>query len=121
MEKRDYIKLVRTEKSAKRGKEKKIYALTFKGFIHALINAPENRELILNEHPSMLLIAEKMPRFEAVNIKPCVLKLLANALAFELLNSARYMNVGIKLTYPSDQAWKDEIDSFVICGCFLTD
>jgi hypothetical protein len=114
-----YIKLSRKEHSNKGGKDKKFYTLTFSGFIHALLSTPaEQREKILRKFPSMLLIARKLPLF-AFNVKTIALGLLDTALSQELLNTFRYRNIGVKLTYPSDQAWRHELDSSVIMGLLI--
>jgi hypothetical protein len=114
LENREYIKLSRKEPSTKGGKDKKFFTLTLSGFIHALINNPQQQEIILHKYPNMLLIAKKLPLFESIGLKQTVLDCFSEFLLGEV-SRAYFLNVmGGNLKYPSFNVWKNDIDSSVL-------
>jgi hypothetical protein len=116
---RDYIKRSRIDPCEKQGAGRNIWEITFKGLVHALINAPkENIETILRAHPDKLLIAKKLPLFESIDIKDEVLDVLFEVLKGEVIRAIMLDKAGMKQIYPSDDAWENAIDSSVLITLF---
>jgi DNA-binding PadR family transcriptional regulator len=117
MEKRNEIKLIRTMPSEKGGKEKKIYAITFKGLVHALSNCfskdrrfREDLEAIIKAHPDKLLTFKKWPLFEKADLKDFMLENLEKALRSEIVETAIFSAVGLNRTFKNEKDWQDTVD-----------
>jgi DNA-binding PadR family transcriptional regulator len=117
MEKRNEIKLIRTMPSEKGGKEKKIYAITFKGLVHALSNCfskdrrfREDLEAIIKAHPDMLLTFKKWTLFEKADLKDFMLENLEKALRSEIVETAIFSAVGLNRIFKNEKDWQDTVD-----------
>jgi DNA-binding PadR family transcriptional regulator len=117
MEKRNEIKLIRTMPSEKGGKEKKIYAITFKGLVHALSNCfskdrrfRKDLEAIIKAHPDKLLTFKKWPLFEKADLKDFMLENLEKALRSEIVETAIFSAVGLNRTFKNEKDWQDTVD-----------
>jgi hypothetical protein len=69
MEQHDWIRLVRTEASAKRGKEKKIYALTLRGLTIALMISKDMNRIIEKHGAALPLVLGKWDYFKSVGLE----------------------------------------------------
>jgi DNA-binding PadR family transcriptional regulator len=121
MEKRNEIKLIRTMPSEKGGKEKKIYAITFKGLVHALSNCfskdrrfREDLEAIIKAHPDKLLTFKKWPLFEKADLKDFMLENLEKALRSEIVETAIFSAVGLNRTFKNEKDWQDTVDRAIL-------
>ena len=121
LEKRNEIKLILTTLSEKGEKEKKIYAITFKGLVHALSNCfsrnrrfRESLEDIIKAHPDKLLTFKKWNLFEKANLKDFMLENLEKALRSETVETAIFSAVGLNRTFKNDKEWQDTVDRAIL-------
>ena len=127
------IRLVRKEPSEKGGKDKKIYAITFKGLYRHLseieLDTPDGKkklDQIARRFPEMLLFFKKWPLFVKARIQDKMLDYFNTALRTSLIGyknriswfmahqkSAEHFN---EFMADSDSSMGEFLDTFVIFG-----
>ena len=109
----------RKEPSAKGGKDKKIYKLTFKGLMHILpMPKPWKDEKILKKvittHSDKLLTFKKWDLFKKNNLEKDMIGFLANAFLKIIRTNRAYDLRGLQSYYESEAKWKEATDALIL-------
>jgi DNA-binding PadR family transcriptional regulator len=116
-----YIRLVRTEPSKKGGKDRKVYSLTFKGLMYAMLNTtdPEKLVTIINNKADMLLAFKKYPLFENAGLKDYFLHSLNSTINSYFIHEVTWQLKGFELQFNKQEDWQDIIGRLLLTSPFL--
>jgi DNA-binding PadR family transcriptional regulator len=106
----------REEPSTKGGKEKKIFTLTRKGVVLALMDAKTIKEVetIASNHPDKLLTLKKWSLFKQAGIETLVYTSLKESLKLLRALDNNYRRDGFKMTWANEQIFMGSIDSSIL-------
>lgn len=112
LEKREYIRLVRTEHSEKGGKEKKIYKITFKGLVPALMINSSRGELeqIIKSHPDASLTFKKYPLFKKEGLSDFIVSVIHDVAKGVGMGAVLAEQYGYALIYSDETERRNELD-----------
>lgn len=108
MEGRGVLKIVRTEPSLKRGKDRNVWAITLKGLCDLLMGEDEESwekiDIIAEVHEDKLLIFQKWSFFERENLRETIINNLERA-----LQSLKGRIVLDSVLFSNSMKWTDEL------------
>jgi hypothetical protein len=116
-----YIRLDRTEPSKKGGKDRKVYSLTFKGLMYALLNTtdPEKLVTIINNKADMLLAFKKYPLFENAGLKDYFIHSLNSTIDSYFIHEVTWQLKGFELQFDKQEDWRELIDRTLLTSPFI--